>query len=166
MLKWMDIDFVREIVNIKSAKKGTPRQLRISQKLIGMVNRLPRKSKRVFGDIGYQSVKNNFYYQRKRIAAKLQNPRLTRISFHTLRHWKASVEYHRTKDLAHVKEMLGHRSILSTMVYTHLMDNSKVDEYISRVTRSVEGARRLVEVGFEYVTEFEGGLKLFRKPKY
>ena len=111
-------------------------------------------------------MKNNFSYQRKKIAAKLQNPRINRITFHTLRHWRASVEYHRTKDLAHVKEMLGHRSIQSTMVYTYLMDNHEVDEYISRVTRSVEGVRRLVEVGFEYITEFEDGLKLFRKPKY
>ena len=72
-------------------------------------------------------------------------------------------------DLAHVKEMLGHRSILSTMVYTcmhDLMDGHEVQGCISRVTRSVEGARRLVEAGFDYVTEFDDGLKLFRKPKY
>lgn len=47
----------------------------------------------------------------------------------------------------------------------HLMDDHEVDEYISRVTKFVEGARRMVEVGFEYVTEFEDGLKLFGKPK-
>jgi len=72
-------------------------------------------------------------------------------------------------DLAHVKEMLGHRSILGTIVYTcmhDLMAGHEVQDCISRVTRSVEGARRLVEAGFDYVTESKDGLKLFRKPKY
>lgn len=73
--------------------------------------------------------------------------------------------YHRTKNLILVKEMLGHKSIQSTMIYTHLIKVPESDEWISRVTRSVKGARALVEACFEYVTEFDDGLKLFRKRK-
>jgi len=38
------------------------------------------------------------------------------------------------------------------------------NEFTSRVTKSVEGARRLVEAGFEYVCAMDG-YKLFRKRK-
>jgi len=38
------------------------------------------------------------------------------------------------------------------------------EDYISRATRSVAGARALIEAGFQYVTEMDG-LKLFRKRK-
>ena len=50
------------------------------------------------------------------------------------------------------------------IVYTHLIEPTEKDEYVSRATRSVAGARALIEAGFQYVTEIDG-LKLFRKPK-
>ena len=73
------------------------------------------------------------------------------------------MEYHKTKDILHVKRLLGHRDINSTLMYTHLV-NFEGDEYTSRITKSVEGARRLVEAGFNYVTDIDG-YKLFRKRK-
>lgn len=73
------------------------------------------------------------------------------------------MEYQKTKDLLHVKEMLGHRDISSTLVYTYLV-NFEASDYISRVTRTVKGARLLVEADFEYVTDVDG-YKLFGKPK-
>lgn len=42
--------------------------------------------------------------QRKRIALKLANDRLNKITFHTFRHWKATIEYAKTKSLLHVKK--------------------------------------------------------------
>jgi len=45
---------------------------------------------------------------RKRLAQKLQNPRLRRITFHTIRHWKATMEYSRTKDILHVQQLLDY----------------------------------------------------------
>jgi len=35
---------------------------------------------------------------------KLKNPRLQRITFHTFRHFKATVEYDKPKDILHVME--------------------------------------------------------------
>ncbi len=49
--------------------------------------------------------------QRKTLAQKLNNPRIKQISFHTLRHWKGTMEYHNTKDIMHVKYVLGHKNI-------------------------------------------------------
>jgi len=36
------------------------------------------------------------------------------------------------------------------------------DEFVSRVARSLKGARALLEAGFEYITDMDG-YKLFRK---
>jgi hypothetical protein len=38
------------------------------------------------------------------------------------------------------------------------------EEYVSATASTIEGAQRLIEAGFEYVTELEG-MKLFRKRK-
>jgi len=89
--------------------------------------------------------------QRKRISAKLQNPRLDQIAFKTLRHWKATTEYHKTKDILHVMQLLGHKNIQNTLVYAHLV-NWESDESVSKVAKTVKEAQELVEAGFDYVT--------------
>lgn len=45
--------------------------------------------------------------------------------------------YHRTKDILHVKERLGHRSINSTLVYMHLV-NFESDEFHVRVAKNLK----------------------------
>ena len=54
-----------------------------------------------------------FYETRKSLSRKLQNPNFMKITFKTFRHWKATIEYHRTKDILYVKELLGHKQLLS-----------------------------------------------------
>jgi len=60
-------------------------------------------------------------------------------------------------------QLLGHRSITNTLVYTHLID-FKNDEYTSRVAKTIEEARQLIQQGFDYITEMEN-IKIFRKRK-
>jgi hypothetical protein len=73
------------------------------------------------------------------------------------------MEYHRARDILHVKNVLGHKNIKSTLIYAHLV-NVHDDEYVSKVAWNLEEACKLVEAGFEYVTEFEGA-KVFKKRK-
>ena len=73
------------------------------------------------------------------------------------------MEYHRTKDIIYVKELLGHRDIKSTMIYTHLI-NFEGDKFHSATARTVEEAEKLIIVGFEYVCT-HGDIMLFRKRK-
>ncbi len=84
---------------------------KISAKLSAMLNNLPRESQKLFGEGPITSVKTTFIKARRRLAAKLQNPRLIKISFHTFRHWKATTLYHQTKDPYYVKDFLGHKSL-------------------------------------------------------
>ena len=64
---------------------------------------------------------------------------------------------------AYVKKLLGHKRIESTLLYTQLVDFSE-HEYTCKVAESVDEAKKLVEAGFEFVTDFEG-YKLFKKLK-
>jgi len=73
------------------------------------------------------------------------------------------MEYHKTKDILYVMRLLGHKNIKNTLIYTQLME-FKDDEFVCKVAKTVEEASQLIEIGFEYVCEFENP-KLFRKRK-
>ena len=162
-LQWIDLDTINNTVRVTPEKNSNPRIFKLSRELIERLNELPRKSKKVFGGTQLKTQQRIFQRQRKRIAEKLKNPRILRITFLTLRHFKATMEYHKTKDLLHVMRILGHKNIKNTLVYTHLV-NFQDDEYVSKVAWTLEEGCKLVEAGFEYVTEIESG-KIFRKRK-
>jgi integrase len=125
-------------------KGSNPRMLKISNKLVAM-----RKS---------------FARQRIRLTRKLENPRLLQITFHTFRHWKATMEYAKIKDILHVMQLLGHRSIQNTLIYTQLID-FKDDEFVCKAVATSKEAEQLIEAGFEYVCTATDGIMLFRKRK-
>jgi len=161
-LKWIDIDFQNKIVKITPEKGGEPRAIKISDKLVSMLNALPKSQPEVFpGSLRHFA--RSFRSQRAKIASKLQNPRINNITFHTFRHWKATMEYYKTKDILHVMKLLGHRNINNTLLYTQLV-NFENNEYHVATAKTVEEACKLVEAGFEYVTEMDG-VKIFRKRK-
>jgi integrase len=166
-LEWTDIDFQRRIVTLnKPEKKSKPRIFNASSKLIAMLNMLPKTKMKVFPSM-LAARRTSFDSSRKRLAKKLQNPRLLRISFHTFRHWKATLLYHQTKDIIYVKEFLGHRKIENTLLYIQLervLFKETSDEFIVRVASKPEEITKLLEVGFEYVCE-KDGLIYFRKRK-
>lgn len=165
-LRWIDIDFESKRVNITPEKGGDPRVLKVSDKLLGMLNGLVKTNEHVFSH--YKSLANlrrTFERQRRRIAHRLANPRLLKISLHILRHWRATMAYRKTRDILFVKELLGHRSISNTLKYIHLAgEEPDCDEYVSKVAKTIDEARLLIETGFEYICEVEGA-KLFRKRK-
>jgi len=163
-LKWTDIDLVNRTVRITPEKGSEPRIFRISEKLAAMLSNLPKLSNSVWKIKSVKNLERQFRRERKRIAHKLGNPRLLQIHFHTLRHWKATIEYAKTKDILYVQKLLGHRSLNTTLKYTQLLSLPHSEEYICKAARNVEEAKELIEAGFEYVTEMEG-VKLFRKVK-
>ena len=159
-----DIDLANNTVTVNEPEKnGNARMLRTSNKLSAMLNALPRKGQRVFEGTCYSSLESNFHNVRKRAAEILKNPRLLSIHFHTLRHWKATMEYHKTKDILYVKRILGHERIENTLLYTQLV-TFESDEYHSAVAETIDDAEKLIEAGFEYVCTHEGAM-LFRKRK-
>ena len=73
------------------------------------------------------------------------------------------MEYHKTKDVLHVMQVLGHRNIQNTLIYTHLVSFESNDFHVA-TAKTINEAKQLVESGFEYVTDMED-VKLFRKRK-
>jgi len=164
-LQWYEKYFDLPVVLVME-KRGNPRVFNVSQTLINMLEALPRKSERIFGD-SPNALKASFFQKRRTIAAKLQNPRLLRISFHTFRHWKATMEYHKTKDILYVKKLLGHKKIENTEIYIDVeqaLFQTQNDEFHVKVASTPDEIKALLEVGFEYVCE-KDGLLFFRKRK-
>jgi integrase len=128
-----------------------------------MLGANPRDKPTVLGT-SLQVARNGFNAQRRHAAGKLGNARILQIHFHTFRHWKATMEYHKTKDILHVMRLLGHKSIANTLIYTQLVEFEEDDKYYSAVAENVEEARKLVEDGFEFVCSAKDEM-LFRKRK-
>jgi integrase len=167
-LEWINIDFEKNIVTLNLPEKNSePRMWKVDPKLISMLNAAPKVSPKVFGESSLASMKTTFQKTRKRLAAKLQNPRLLKISFHTYRHWKATMLYHRTHDVYYVKQFLGHKSLKNTEIYINIertFFEDQSDEFSVKVAEKPEEVKSLLELGFEYVCQ-KDGLIFLRKRK-
>jgi integrase len=167
-LKWTDLDFTRKTVNITPEKGSNPRILPISDKLINMLNTLSRQHSPNVFQPQTRMLREYYSVQRKEIATKLNNPRLRQITFHTLRHWKGTMEYHKVKDIMHVKYVLGHKSINCTLIYINLEETiflADTDEWISKVSHNLDEETKLVETGFQLVRSVNETTAIYRKRK-
>jgi integrase len=163
-LKWIDLDLEHKTVTVNQPEKNSqPRMLKMSTRLVAMLDNLPRENEHIFGLMKGKDAANYFYSLRKRVAYKLQNPRINSIHLHTFRHWNATMEYHKTKDILHVMKRLGHKRIENTLLYTQLVQFES-DEYYSATAENLNDAKKLIEGGFEYVCTYQDTM-LFKKRK-
>ncbi len=164
-LQWTDIDFEGKTVSITAEKNSNPRIFRLSNKLYDMLCSYPKLKQKIFTRyLNLNNLRRTYQKHRKRTAIKLANPRLNKIMFHTLRHWKGSTEYHKTKDILHVMQVLGHKNIKNTLLYTQLLTMEKDDAFICKMAKEPIEIQNLIELGFEFVCDFEG-TKFFKKRK-
>jgi hypothetical protein len=61
-------------------------------------------------------------------------------------------------------QLLVHRSIKNTLLYTQLMNNVPDDDFVCKVAKTPNEVKELIEGGFEYVCD-QQELKFFRKRK-
>lgn len=80
----------------------------------------------------------------------------------------SAMEYHKTKDPYHVKQILGRRRMAPTMLYINIEEtifyNAPPDKFHVKVAKTAEEIKELFEVGFEYVLQ-KDGLAYFKKRK-
>jgi integrase len=167
-LQWTDIDPEKNLILMNSPeKRSNPGAYKVSHELISRTMSLPKRHEKLFPTT-VNSITARLRNTRKRLAKKLENPRLRKITFHTLRHWKATMLYHKTRDIFYVKDFLRHRDIRNTMIYINvermLFQNSDNGEFHVKVAKTLNEACDLIKVGFEYVTDMDE-VKLFRKRK-
>lgn len=81
--------------------------------------------------------------------------------------WKATMLYHKTKDILYVMRFLGHKSIKNTLIYINLetaCHPNGGDDYTTKVAKTEAEICSLIEAGFEYVLQ-KDDLAYFRKRK-
>ena len=124
-LKWKDLDFARRIVSIGETKSGKRRSIPLSDYAIECLGSLVRflKIPGVFVDTNRQKTwrdpRGPFDHGRKAVG-------LDWVSFHDLRHFRATQWLSHGVDVNTVKELLGHSSIQTTMRYVHYLQSHAV----------------------------------------
>ncbi len=168
-LQWHHVDFESRIVTLTPEKGSLGRQVKVSQALISKLTKLRNERKFVFHSDSVDPIKaleyftRNFQRGRSIVAKRLGNPRINLISFRTLRHYKGSMEYYRTRDIIHVKQVLGHKSINNTMRYVSLIPRED-DDFIVQIGTDKAARVKLLEEGFELIGQ-DGNEWYLRKRK-
>ena len=167
LLKWTDINLQNKTVNITPEKGSNPRILPLTDKLTAMLNEYPHTKEHIFPK-RQNHIRSVFDSQRQRTANKLKNPRLLKIGFHTLRHFKGTMEYHITKDIMHVKYILGHKEITTTMLYINLEQatfTADTEQWITKVSHNEKEELQLIEANFTLVRATNETTAIYKKRK-
>jgi integrase len=161
-----NINLEHGIIYPETAKGGSARALELKHSTLAMLKEYiakkdPKTNERIFPTTKIMS--HVWCRIRNRTAKKLQEPELKNYRLYDLRHYFATMLYHRTKLILLVKAKLGHRNIQNTLIYMHLVKFTE-DEYNTATASTIEEACKLINVGYEYVTEMDDA-KIFRKRK-
>lgn len=161
-LQFKDFDFERKTVRVMAEKGSRPRELRLGEKLVAMVQQLFARKKSFPTSAAARHYLEN---TRKILAESNNNPRFLQIHLHSFRHFRATMAYAQTRDLLYVMKILGHRSITNTIRYTQLVDFKDGESFICKVAKSADDAVKLVESGFEFASSFPDLIQLYKKRK-
>ena len=119
-LKWLDIDFNRNIIHIKLAKGNKDRVVMLSPKLKKNLIRLDIEKK----GIVFKTNRNGKYSLRtieliiKKAAEKAGIKK--KVTPHSLRHSFATHLLEHGIDIRYIQKLLGHSRLETTHVYTHV----------------------------------------------
>jgi len=161
-----DIDPERGTITVRTAKGGAGRTVQVRRQTLALLKEYLGKHNFGINDQPFprrKKMTGRWVRLRNTVAEKLMDPAFRTIRLYDLRHFAATMTYHKTRDILYTQRLLGHRSLKSTLRYVQLIA-FKDDDYTSAVARTLEETRQLVEAGFEYVTEMEGA-RVFRKRK-
>jgi integrase len=167
-LKVADINLQNGNVSLTGAKHTVGRNGKLKPNTLEMLKQYITKKHLTLNEIIFptesENISESYRKLRNNLARKLQDPTIKTIRLYDYRHFKASTEYHKTKDLLYIKQLLGHKDLRTTLRYTQLLENLGSDEYHCKTAKTISEATQLIENGFEYVTEIDG-TKLFKKRK-
>ena len=122
-LQWQQVDLSHGFVLLDKTKNGERREIPIDETLRTMLSKMPHsiESICVFTDRDgnpYKNIHRSFH-------TALRKAEILNFRFHDLRHTFASHLVMQGVDLTSVKELLGHKSITTTMRYAHLAPGHK-----------------------------------------
>jgi integrase len=167
-IKWIDVNFKNKTISIRyPVKNHLTGTFQVSNRLLSMIDALPRKAERVF-PVPYSNILRRFVTLRKRTAEIHQNPRLLKVDFTAFRTWAGTmIAYHTNGNVLTVQKLLRHRQIKNTMRYIGKIQ-FKSDDFETTSATTVEDILKLGKEGWvEYSvakinnTEYH----CFKKPK-
>ncbi|HDL07606.1 MAG TPA: site-specific integrase [Desulfobacteraceae bacterium] len=134
-MKWNDIDFENGIIHILSPKSGESRQVYITDEVKAMLEERKMQagddaSNLVFPDRHgkiQKSVSDTFDRVINDLGWNENTAQLQKVVFHTLRHTFASWLAIQGTPLYTIKELMGHKSIVMTERYAHLIPGQKIE---------------------------------------
>jgi integrase len=117
-LKFADINLQNGIVSITGAKHTVGRNGKLKPHTLEMLKQYINKNRLNANDRLFptesEHISESYRRLRNTLARKLQDPTFLTIRLYDFRHFKASIEYHKTKDLLYVKTILGHKDLRTT----------------------------------------------------
>jgi len=121
-LPWADLNFSTKTVKITGNKGHRTKTYNLSDELLGLLMRLPRKEKRIFSNTNKPTgINDSIVDYRQRLAIETGNQDFLRIHFHTFRHYAISWHYFKTKDIVETQRFARHCNIQNTMKYVHIV---------------------------------------------
>jgi integrase len=165
-----DLDLSNGFLSVRTSKMGLERTLKLKPEAFDLlrdyVNRsqISNLKEKLFASS--KVIADSWRASRKKAYQRFKNTELLKIRLYDLRHWFGTTEYIKTRDIFHVKYLMGHRNIESTLHYMHVAKGlvNYSDDYTVKVASSIEEFTELLESGFEYVSDYEGR-KVLRKRK-
>ncbi len=106
-VRWIDLNGENCTVSLTPTKNHNSMTLKISFHLTARIQRLPQRNARVFACKDLDDFRRRYEDMKNSLVVKLQNPRLKEFAFRNFRHWKATTEYRKTKDILHIKWLLA-----------------------------------------------------------
>lgn len=122
-LRWVDVDLCRGLIHLANREgfhlKGLrARDIPLSTRAVQILKLLPRRSERVFvRQRGTPFTPHALSVRFKEYARLARLPE--EIHLHSLRHTAASIMVQKNVPLPYIREILGHTSITTTMIYAH-----------------------------------------------
>jgi len=165
-----DLDLDRGELLVRTSKLGLERTLRLKVETRELIK--DYISKENIHEINQKlfpvskTIKERWRFYRLKAYSKFRDAELLKIRLYDLRHWFGTTSYIQTRDIFHVKYLMGHRNIQSTMHYMHLAKGlaNYSEEYTVKIASNIDEFTALLESGFEYVSDFEDR-KVLRKRK-
>ncbi|RRO23732.1 tyrosine-type recombinase/integrase [Flavobacteriaceae bacterium 14752] len=142
-LRWSDIDFAEHKITVKSGKGKKDRLVMLPYSIIDYFNTY----KELYGTANYVfegQVKGQPYSPascRSIMKRALKSARIDKkVNIHSLRHSFATHLLEGGTDIRFIQKLLGHNSIKTTTIYTHVSQNStkNIESPLDRLSKNTE----------------------------
>jgi integrase len=164
-----DIDLDRGILTVRTSKLGIERTIKLNKITHDLLKEYAYSKEATLNNKLFaktKTLREKWVFYRNKAFDKFKDHELLKIRLYDLRHWFGTTQYIKTRDIFHVKYLMGHRNIESTLHYMHIAKGlvNYSDEYTVKVASTIEEFTTLLETGFEYISDY-GDKKILRKRK-